>query len=366
MHVMHLIQGLEVGGLEIMVINLLRGLDPARFRPSVCCFDSLGPLADELKGAKIPVTLLQRKPGIDWRYILRLARFLNRSAVQILHLHNPTAFFYGTLAGKLARIPYIIYTEHGRDYSAGLKVRLAHRFLAKRVDQIIVVAQSGKRYLCTQEGVAESKIRLIYNGIDGRSFRNGQDGDLKEKLGLKPDQPVIGIVARLDPIKNHALLLQAMVQVIKEQPDAVLLIVGDGPLRNQLHAMAAALGIQGKVQFLGTRTDIPALLKIIDVFVLCSLKEGLSLTLVEACAASKPIVATAVGGNPEVVEDGVNGWLVPSNDAQALAQAILSILGNRERAMQMGQKGYAVYREKFDIRAMVKSYQELYERLSSY
>ena len=361
-NLLHLIQGLEIGGLEIMVVNLLEGIDRSRYRPSICCYDSLGSLSQGLPERGIGVHLLKRRPGIDYLYPFKLARHLKKSKIKILHLHNPTALFYGTLAGKIARTPCIIYTEHGRDFSSSFKVRIANSLLSRMVNKIVVVAEHGKRYLVEHEGVDERRIFKIYNGIDSQKFGRTHSGKpIRSGLGLHDNQSIIGIVARLDPIKNHTCLIRAMKIIATSLPRTVLLIIGDGPLRSQLEGLTAELGLQNHVKFLGARSDIPELLSVLDVFVLSSFSEGLSLTLIEACAAARPIVATDVGGNAEIVKHECNGLLVPSDQPEVMARAILEILTHDAKAKLMGKKGRKKFEEEFMLNAMVKKYEALYE-----
>lgn len=357
----HFLQGLDTGGMEIMVVQLLEGLDPARFQAQVITYDTLGPLAIRLGLAGIPCHLLKRRPGVDLRYILRLARALARIRPDILHLHNPTAFFYGTLAGRLARVPRIYYTEHGRDFASSSRNRFLHRLLGRMVDRVIVVAEAGRTVLCA-EGVPDARILTIHNGIDAGRFLIGEDRwGMRARLGLTREQPMIGIIARLDPIKNHASLLRAMVRVRATHPEAMLLIIGDGPLREELQRLARELRLDACVHFLGNRDDVPELLSALDVLVLCSHSEGLSLTLLEECAAGKATVATSVGGNGEIIEDGENGLLVPLGDDTALADAITRLLSDPERARTLGQAARHKFLREFTLQRMVARYVALYE-----
>jgi sugar transferase (PEP-CTERM/EpsH1 system associated) len=357
----HLLQGLEIGGLEIMVAHLLEGLDPRRFQTQVIAYDRLGPLAIRLGLAGIPCSLLRRRPGVDLRYIVLLARQLLRIRPDILHLHNPTAFFYGTLAGRLARVPHIIYTEHGRDFASSTRNRFLHRLLGRLVDRVVVVSESSRALLKT-EGVPDKSILTIHNGIDAARFLIGEDRwGMRDRLGLAREQPLIGIVARLDPIKNHTALLRAMKQVIASYPEAMLLVIGDGPARAELEQARRELGLAGNVRFLGNRDDVPELLAALDVVVLCSHSEGLSLTLLEESAAGKSIVATAVGGNGEIIEDGGSGLLVPLGDDVALTAAICGLLADPERALALGQAARLRYLREFTLERMVSRYAALYE-----
>lgn len=346
-----------------MTISLLEGLDQSRFRPQVCCFDVVGPLADRLVEKEIPVHFLQRKPGVDLSYPFKLARLMRREAIDVLHLHNPTALFYGTLAGKIARISRIIYTEHGRDFSSSWKIKKTNRILSNRVNEIVAVAEYGRKYLISEEGFVPRRVQKIYNGVESKAFTNKSEirREILRSLELKGYARIIGIVARLDPIKNHAGLIKAMVRVSSVIPQAVLLIIGDGPLRAKLEEQVSEVGLKKNIMFLGSRSDVPKLLSILDVFVLSSLSEGLPLTLIEACAAGKPIVTTAVGGNPEVVENGVNGLLVPSENVEALSAAIIALLSDRRKAQQMGIRSWERFKKFFTVKTMVKNYQNLYE-----
>lgn len=358
--VAHLVQGLEVGGLEMMVVSLVEGLDRARYTPIVCCYDTAGTLTQRLAALGIEWHLLPRRPGVDLGYIFKLARLFRSIRADIVHLHNPTAFFYGALAGRLAGVRGVIYTEHGRDFSASYKVRWANRLLSRLVDRIVVVADFGRRYLVEKEGVAPGKIVTVRNGIDAAPFGNPNPRAVRDRLEIGVDVPLVGIVARLAPIKNHELLIRAMRQVADAVPRAQLLVIGDGSCRAALEALVALLHLGDRVRFLGERSDVPDLLQALDVFVLCSHSEGLSLTLVEACAAGRAIVATDVGGNGEVVERGVNGLLVPSNDEAALAQALIELLKDPERRARMGQQGRARFEREFTLAGMVRAYEDLY------
>lgn len=366
---MHLLHDLKVGGVEMMVVELA-SRQHTTFRVSICCFDGSGSLAAQAESNGVDVQVLRRKPGVDWRYPFKLARLLKKQRIDILQLHNPTAFFYGTLAGRLARTPCVIYTEHGRDVSYGWKVRLGHRLLSKMVDEIVAVGDHGKHFLSTEEGIDSRKITRIYNGVAPESFDYKLDmqsrHDVRQMLGLEAGtEPVIGIVARLDPIKNHSSLLRAMKKVVSDIPSTVLLVVGDGPEEERLRKCVKDMKLNGSVCFLGSRENIPELLKIMDLFVLPSYSEGISMTLIEACAAGKPIVATNVGGNPEIVEHGENGLLVESDDSDALASAIVEILSDPVRAQEMGVKARLKFERQFTIGQMVANYERLYRKYLS-
>jgi glycosyltransferase involved in cell wall biosynthesis len=183
---------------------------------------------------------------------------------------------------------------------------------------------------------------------------------IRRELGIGNNQRIIGTVARLDPIKNHACLIRAMKTLATQLPGVVLLIIGDGPLKGDLERLVGDLGLQNRIMFLGERTDIAELLAALDVFVLPSFSEGLSLTLIEACAAGRPMVATDVGGNREIVEHGINGLLVPSDNSEVLATAIFALLTDEGQAKRMGEAGRRRFEENFTLEKMVSTYQHLY------
>ena len=359
--VLHLVQGLDVGGLEYMVVALVNRLNRKKFLPNICCFDTLGELQNNLLN-DTKTTLLKRKPGIDFFYPFKLAALLKKDQADILHLHNSTAFFYGVLAGKIAGIRRIIYTEHARDVAPNIKVRIMDKILSYMTDRIVVVAEFLKRNLVHKEWINPEIISTIYNGIDGDQFSRefDREGIIKE-LSVSPAANLIGIVARLDPIKNHRCLIKAMKKVSTIFSDAVLLVIGDGPLREELEELVTEEQLQDNILFLGTRNDIPRLLSMLDIFVLCSLSEGLPLTILEAMAAGKPIVASAVGGIPEVIDHGIDGILIPSDDSDRLAEAISELLHDDKKRDDMGEKARKKFEERFTIQTMVERYEELYE-----
>ena len=362
LRVMQLILGLQVGGLESMVVKLAMSLDPQRFSSLVCCLDQTGPLADELQQAGIEVLLLQRgQSGTDWSYPRRLAQLLRQQQVDVLHLHNPTALFYGAPAGRLAGVRPIIYTEHGRDYSHGWKSRLLNRMLTRMVDRVVVLHERARRYMHEQEGAPLGRIVKVYNGIaDPGRHSPAQRQQMRQSLGLNTDSSAIGIVARLDPIKNLPVLITAMQQIHRQQAKARLLIIGDGPLREALSQQVCDSGLDPVVQFLGTRHDVPALLSALDLLVLPSSSEGLSMTLIEGSAAGLPLIASDVGGNNELVQDGVNGLLVKAGDSDALAAALLQLINDPALARRMGAASRKRYQQHFAASAMLAGYQALY------
>jgi len=343
-----------------MAVDLVNSL-PDRYVKTICCFDCLGPLLKSID-QKAEVMLLKRNPGIDLKFIFRLARALRDRDIDLLHVHNNTAFFYGAIAAKIACVKRVVYTEHGRTQKLPLKTRLLHGLLSRSVHKTVVVSDYLKDLLVKDEWFPKNRVELIPNGISNAPYTIEYDRNaLRNDLGVNRDSKLVGIVARLDPIKNHSLLLRSMKTVVEKEPKARLLIVGDGPLKEKLQRETKEMNLEDSVLFTGERQDVPKILKSLDIFVLCSISEGMSLTLIEAMAAGLPIIATDVGGNPKLIRSEENGMLVPSDDSNALSKAILNLLSNNDKANSLGQNARTRYESKYCLDKMVEKYRTLFE-----
>jgi glycosyltransferase involved in cell wall biosynthesis len=281
--------------------------------------------------------------------IPRLAWLLRRWNADVVHTHDNRALFYAAPASRLARIPRVVHTRHGLSFGASDRERKAFPHLARLADQVVCISRD-----CAadslREGVSPRRVRTIWNGIDLARFAY---------TGPEPDGPAV-IVARLNPVKDIGTLLRALAIAVREEPSARLEIAGDGPSRADLEQLASDLGLDQAVRFLGEVHDVPAVLHRARLFILSSVSEGISLTLLEAMARGLPIVATRVGGNPEVVVDGQTGYLVPAGDPAALAQALLHIWRDPELGRQLGQAGRQRVEHHFEVRRMVADYEALY------
>lgn len=360
--VVHVVSGLHGGGMERVVATLAMGLDRQCFRPEVTTFEFRGELAEELHASGVPVRFDARRPGpVDPAYLRRLVRHLRRERPAVLHCHNTTAWLYGALAGRAAQVPVVVYTEHGRKFPPPRQHWLVHRLLARLTTHTVAVARWLRDCLIEYEGVPPARVTVIPNGIDPLPFHSLPEPEQgKAALGLSPATPVVGVVARLVPVKNHGCLLRAWREVVARLPGAQLLVIGEGPEEPRLRALVAGLGLGHSVRFLGRRHDVPRLLAAMDVHALCSHSEGTSLTLLEAMAARRPVVATRVGGNPEVVVDGVTGLLVPPGLEGPLAQALVSLLEDSRRARSLGEAGWQRFSRVYSNQAMVAAYEDLY------
>lgn len=353
LRVVHVTHGLEMGGLEKLLVEFARHADRERFDLHFVSLGGRGLLADEIEACDWPVTALETPVGLRPGLALRLARKLTQWHADVLHTHDERPLLYGALAARLAGTPATVHTRHGRGLSISRRQMILLKLAAQAIDRYVCVSEDSAR-LTHQQGVAADKVCTIRNGIDTRRFN---------ATGPRERGPAV-LVARLSPEKDIATLLRATALAIREAPSFRLEIAGDGACLPNLKQQAAALGITDSVQFIGQVRHVPAVLERAGLFVLSSLSEGISLTLLEAMACALPVVATRVGGNPEVVVDGETGLLAPAQDPPALAAAMLRLWQQPNEARRLGQAGRRRVEQFFDVRRMVAEYESLYETLS--
>ncbi len=359
---------MQVAGAEVLVTETIRRLG-RRIDPVVFCLDAVGPLGEQLEHSGVPVIALHRRPGRDWRLAWRLASGLRERRIEVVHAHQYTPFFYAAAAKMLnGGKPRLILTEHGRHYPdlvSPVRRALNRLVLDHLPDAINACCRFSAAALNRVDGFAGRRIEVIENGIDLPRYGAAPDRHaLRQRLGLDPARRYVMCVARFHPVKDHATLLRAFAQVAPGCPDADLLLVGDGPLRGELERQAQGLGIADRVRFLGVRSDVPDLLRAADVFTLLSVSEAASLTLLEAMASCLPVVVTAVGGNPEIVREGCEGFLVPRGDAAAAGAAFQRLLLDPALAARLGAAGRARVEERYQLDRTIAAYYRLYRSLS--
>jgi glycosyltransferase involved in cell wall biosynthesis len=343
-----------MGGLEKLLVEFARHADRRRFALHFVVLGGRGVLADDIEACGWPVTALGEPEGLRPRLVLRLARRFRHWQPDVIHTHDDRAHLYGTFAGRLAAVPRILHTRHGRSPQLSRRQKLLVNAAARLIDRFVCVSEDSAR-LAIAHGVRADKVRTIRNGIDVQRFAY---------TGPQADGPAV-IVARLSPEKDIDTLLRAAALVVRREPAFRLEIAGDGPCLASLRQTSSALGLQEHVRFLGQVREVPELLARAGLFVLSSLSEGISLTLLEAMAGGLPIVATSVGGNPEVVADGESGFLVPPQNPSALADALLRLRSDRDACVRLGAAGRRRVEEQFDIRRMVAEYEALYSRVNT-
>lgn len=363
--VCHVLHSLEVGGAEVLARRFALGLHE-QFRPVFACLDACGALGESLRERGIPVQVLERRPGVDVRCIWRLRRWLKSQRVRLIHAHQYTPFFYAAVARTGFGTP-VLFTEHGRHHP---DVRSAKRvwvnqWLLRPRDRVVAVGEHVREALIQNEGIAEDRVSVIYNGVDERAYDVGRHAraSVRRELGYSDDDVLILQVARLNRLKDHATAIRAVELLRRSVPHVKLVLAGDGEERPALETLVASLGVESVVRFLGTRQDIPRLLQAADAFLLSSISEGIPLTLVEAMLSGVPVVATRVGGVPEVVEDGVTGLLASAGDASGLAQKLRQLItdGDLNERMACAAKWQALHL--FTESQMLRSYSRAYAQM---
>jgi glycosyltransferase involved in cell wall biosynthesis len=350
--VAHVAPGLAVGGLERMLVDLARHSDRSRFELSFIAIGENGAMGQELAALGHSVTALGKKAELDPSLCLRLRRHLLESGAEVVHTHNNTALVYGAVAARLVGARQIIHTRHGVE-PVSRKAAALIRLIARSVNRLVCVSEDNAG-LALNEGMPSDRLQTLLNGIDVQAFpyRGPSSGGR------------LVTVARLSPEKDIGTLIRAVAIARSSRQDLRLDIVGDGPCRDQLETLSASLGLNDAIRFLGERYDVAEVLPSASLFILPSLTEGISLTILEAMSIGLPVVATAVGGNLEVVVDGVTGRLVKPGDPEALAQAICHVLAAPGAARRMGRLGRERVEANFDIRRTVRQYETLYTSVS--
>jgi glycosyltransferase involved in cell wall biosynthesis len=377
--VIRLIARLNVGGPAIHTVLLTRHLDPQRFQTLLVTGTEApdeGSMRDwaATQGVTpliIPELSREISLLVDLKVLFKLYLLFRREKPDIVHTHTAKAGFVGRLAAWLIGVPTIVHTFHGHvfhSYFSPAKTRLfifIERMLARVSHRIITVSPLQRQEIIGFGIASPRKTVIIPLGFNLQPFLTCDNlrGRLRAELSLSEDVKLVGIVARLTGIKNHHLFLETAALIQKRCHKAHFVVVGDGELRTQLEQQAINLGLARVVHFLGWRQDLPVIYADLDLVVLTSRNEGTPVSLIEAQAAACPVVATMVGGVPDIVVDGKTGYLVPPDDAQVLAEAALKILEN-SNSRKMGQAGRQAVSEKFAIRRLVRDIEMLYKELS--
>ena len=362
--ILYVFAALPVGGAEQVLVSEMEGLDKTRFRPMVSVISEKGPVGEIIEQMGFPVFPLERmkKNQFDFGIIRDLKGIMIREGVSLVHTHLYDGGKYGRLAARLSGVPAVIHTVHNIYVKRRPKYHWINRGLSWFTDRIIAVSEAVRESLIHYDRIRPEKIRVIHNGIDvSRLQFSGDRKTIRSKLGIQPDELVIGVVARLEEQKGHRVLLEALSSIPGLPANLKVLFVGDGKLRSSLETETKQKGLASRVFFLGTRKPIFPILEALDFFILPSLWEGFSLALLEAMAVGLPIIATRVGGAAEAITSGMNGLLIPPDEPGILAGAIQEALLQPERFRQMGLRGQETVREHFSREKHVALLQDLYQ-----
>lgn len=364
LRVTYVIDKMQRAGAQVHLSRLVSGLDRQAFDPEIVCLLEGGPLADEVREAGVPVHVL----GLGKLYApqalvaaRRLARHLRARPADVLHTYLVSANVYAGLVGRLAGVP-LVTSRRDAGFSRNGRMRfIEERFVNPGVRKVVAVSAGIAAETRLERGLHPEQVVAIENGVDLAEWDMERVGrGARTELGFEPGHLVVGTVGHLSPQKGHADFLEAARRIADQRPEARFVLVGDGPLRPALQTLAAGLGLADRVTFTGTRADVARLLAAFDVAVLPSHTEGMSNALLEAMAMRRPVVATGVGGTPDVVQDGATGKLVPARSPAALADAVLGLAGDPDAARRMGAAGHAWVAEHLSLERMVRRYEDLY------
>jgi len=368
-HICHLLWSFRTGGLENGVVNLINQLEPAEFRHSIVCLtDYDQTFFSRIKRDNVQIYCLNKRPGHDLASFWRCFRLLRQLKPDICHSRNLAAMEY-QLAALLARVPFRIHGEHGWDLTdlAGenRKYTLLKRAFKPLIHHYISLSREGRNYLHNVIKVPSERLSQICNGVDTNRFQPASrlNSTLPEAIKTS-ERLVFGSVGRIADVKNQQLLVAAYCELCHEhdtfRQQTALVIIGDGPVRPQLQQQLATAGLHEQCWLPGDRSDIATILPGFSVFVLPSLAEGISNTILEAMACALPVIASNVGGNAELVESGYTGWLFTSNNKKQLQHVMLQCQQASDELQQMGSHARAAAEQKFSLDTMVAAYRRLY------
>jgi len=368
----HVIYRLDTGGLENGLVNLINRIPAERFRHAIICLTDYTAFRRRIQRGDVSVFALNKPPGNSPLLHFKLWRLLTQLRPDIVHTRN-----FGTLEAMLpaalAGVPVRVHGEHGHNIvdldGSNRKYQWVRRAMKPFVHQYIALSKDLERYLHEKIRVPAAKVAQLYNGVDTELFHPARGG--REPLPCAgfagPDQFVIGTVGRMQAVKDPVTLARAFVRLLQVVPDGArrlrLVMIGDGPLKEQVRGVIEEGGAAGLAWLPGERDDVPRIMRGLDLFVLPSISEGVSNTVLEAMASGLPMVATRVGGNPELIEADVTGTLVPRNDAESMARVMRTYVDSAELRRRHGSEARRAAERRFGMDAMVNAYMAIYDQL---
>jgi glycosyltransferase involved in cell wall biosynthesis len=367
--VFFLLDSFMIGGTETQAVELARRLDPARFQVTIGCLRKEGPLLDRLKGTSVEIVKIDLGRGIDSTSgilgVLKLARYLRQRRFEVVHAHDLWSNMVGMASAMLARVPVTITSQRDLSHDAwyGTYRRRVLRFLQRRSSVVLTNAKAIRDGLVAQDGIPSEKVCVVHNGVDLDKFRNSHP----DRAALFPDSEgnklVVLVGNMISEVKGHLVLISAVAEIVEQHPKTQFVLVGEGPKRVEFEAQVASSGLKESFLFLGRRTDVAQILACCDIAVLPSLAEGLPNAVLEYLAAGLPVVASALGGNLEVIQDGITGLLVPAQDSRALAHALTRLLDDQEFSARLARAGRDHVASHFSFERLVAEVDKLYTSL---
>jgi len=362
---LQLTQYLEIGGLETLIVDICREIDRSTFDVQVLCLNGYDiAYKRDLAERGIGVSLIRKRHRFDLLFIPKLVAFLRKQRIQIVHAHEG-CFFYGAVCSRLARVGAYLYSIHGQYGDVSTKNLLFDRLAGVLSDTIIAVSDDISRGFRARHPLFRKKTITVVNGVNTRRFRPLSDptaiAAMKDKRRIPREKMVIGSVGRLEPVKDYGTLIHSFAELRKRSTqDMHLVFIGEGCEREGLEALSSELGLDKDISFLGMCHDIDAILPVFDVFVLSSLSEGTSVSLLEALACGIPAIVTTVGGNPDIVTDGHNGLLCRPGDVLDLRDKMATLVNRNQLRDTMGGNARESALTRFSLDAMMRKHEEIY------
>jgi glycosyltransferase involved in cell wall biosynthesis len=360
--VLQVTPSLGYGGMERVAATIARNLDRDRFEVSFLCLRQAGPLGEELEAAGFRVEVLPGgRNAADYRSSVKVARHFRRTAPSVVHTHNTHALIDCGIGGLLAGRPALVHTDHARQFPDRLRYVVAEHLLSRLTYRMVGVSDHTTENLRRYERIPKRKLVTIPNSVDIPPFDRREAREaVRSELRIAEDDVVLGSAVRLTAQKGLTYLIEAFARLVVANPKALLVIAGTGPDHEPLTSLAREIGVADRVRFIGARSDVPRLLCGLDVYVLPSVWEGMPLGVLEAMAVGCPVVATRVGGVPEMIDHGRSGLIVPSRNVEALAAAIARVLNDLDASRVMAQQALERFQTRFSLSAMIRAYEELY------
>jgi len=362
--ILHVTFDMGIGGTEQVIRQLVSNMRPEHFENHIVCIQgTIGEIGQQLLSQGTIIHVLKREPGLDTKLIRNIRKLVRTYQIDVVHCHQYTPWFYGLLGSGGMGVK-VVFTEHGRFHPDHYRYKAAfvNPLLAMFTADIVAISLATRNALSKYEFIPLRKIGLVYNGIEPVRVLPFETDAAREELGIPADAFVVGTVARLNPVKNQKMMLRAFRKFQRECGSAWLLMVGDGPDRSALEEYAQELGVRANVCFTGFRTDAARYLSLMDVFLLSSHTEGTSMTLLESMSLGIPAVATRVGGNQEIIEDEVTGFLTAPDDEHEFAAKVISLYRDPERSQSMGDAAFERFNDRFHVEAMLQKYIALYDK----
>jgi glycosyltransferase involved in cell wall biosynthesis len=363
LRVLHVVLSLDVGGLERVVLSLVSRAGSLGQIPAVLCIEKRGDLADECEKLGAPVHCAGKPPGLHPSISGPIAQQLRELKPDVIHTHQITALFYAGRAARKAGIRHVVHTEHGKNYARRLKTRWLGRWAGRYAEKFFCVSSDIAAEVAEWRIVGSAKLSVVRNGIEMAPVDTTQAAGVRTEMGIPLGATVIGTVGRLSDVKRQDVLIRSLARIRRQNGNVHLLLVGDGPRRTDLVKLAWKLGLADAVHFAGYQDKPQKYLAAMDVFALSSASEGMPLSVLEAWAAHKPVVAFHVGGLPEIIEQKRNGILVPAGHETELAAAMLEVISNPKLASDLATEGKRRVETEFNLARTAQRYDDEYRAL---